>query len=224
MRSTLAITLGLLFVLSCSVPPRKGFEAEFLQGELTSGIPPGWRLRGPVPAALPQGIDVYLDGGVKRTGHFSASLVALDATSREFASLEQDVLADPFRGRRVRFSGYIKTNSVYGWTGLVMRVDSEDKQSIAGDNMEDRRVDGTTDWTRYEVVLDVDASAAVISIGIVLYGEGQAWLDDCTLEVVGRNVKTTDQYPQSFKRRTTIPGGLITEPINLDFDDPMFGG
>lgn len=224
MRFSNSILIVLLAFIACSVPPRKGFEPEHLQGDLTSGIPPGWRLRGPRPAVLPQGIDVYLDGGVKHSGRLSASLVATDAINRQFASLEQDFIADTYRGKRVRFSGYVKTNRVYGWTGLVMRVDSEGSHSIAADDMADRSISGTVDWTLCSVVLDIEEHAAVISIGVALHGEGQVWLDDCMVEVVDQSVESTDQFPNSYDRVTVIPFDIDPEPTNLDFEAVLFGG
>lgn len=223
MRLMTAITLSACLLAGCTLPPRQGFEPALIQGELTSGVPPGWVLRGPRPAVLPEGIDVYLDGGVRQSGHMSASIVATDASMNDFGSLEQDVTAEPYRGQRVRFSGHVKTNAVFGWAGLVMRVDTETKQSIAADDMGDRPISGTTDWTRYDVVLDVDEYAEVITFGISLHGEGQVWLDDCSLEIVDRDVKTTDQYPRGFDRRVQIPVDLNLEPENLGFEDLMFG-
>ncbi len=72
------------------------------------------------------------------------------------------------------------------------------------DNMENRSIKGTTDWHKYEVVLDVPPESVNIAFGILLQGKGQAWLSDVQFEVVGLDVPVTSiEYPD--------------KPGNLDF-------
>ena len=60
------------------------------------------------------------------------------------------------RGKRARFSGYIRTQDITtGYAGLWFRVDGAPRQVLAFDNMNNRGVTGTTDWTRYEIDLPV---------------------------------------------------------------------
>ena len=40
------------------------------------------------------------------------------------------------------------------------------------------------EWRRHEVVGHVDEDAAGITIGVLLYGGAQAWIDDASFEVV----------------------------------------
>ena len=77
------------------------------------------------------------------------------------------------------------------------------------DNMADRPVRGTMDWQRYEVVLDVPAEAQAIAFGILLPGEGEAWMSDLDLETVGSETETTDSAPDP----------LPDSPQNLDFSE-----
>src|SRR5262249_19135828 len=44
------------------------------------------------------------------------------------------------------------------------------------------------EWQYYEVVGDVDEDAVVINIGLLLLNKGKAWLDDVSLEDLGRVV------------------------------------
>ena len=57
--------------------------------------------------------------------------------------------------------------------------------------MQQRAIKGTTDWTRYEIVLDVPDEAQRLAFGILLAGGGQVWMDDLKFEVVPTTVKTT---------------------------------
>ena len=82
----------------------------------------------------------------------------------------------------------------HDWAGLWFRVDGPNNgepQSLAFDNMQERPIKGTTDWTRYEIVLDVPEAAQRLAFGILLAGGGQVWMDDLKFEVVPTTVKTT---------------------------------
>jgi len=86
-------------------------------------------------------------------------------------------------GKKVRYSGYIKTEGVAdGWAGLWWRVDGV-SGVLAFDNMEDRGVSGTSDWKRYEIELPVDAAVKNINFGVLMPGEGTAWFDDLAIEL-----------------------------------------
>jgi len=59
------------------------------------------------------------------------------------------------------------------------------------DNMDDRPVTGTTEWTQYAIVLDVPDDAIMFFFGVFQVGPGASWFDDLTLEVVDESVPTT---------------------------------
>ena len=99
--------------------------------------------------------------------------------------------ADDYRGKRVRLSGYVKSELVEPWAGLWMRVDGPNGKMLSFDNMENRPIVGTTDWQKCEIVLDVPEDSAQIAIGIVLSGKGQVWLSNVQFEAVDSNVPTT---------------------------------
>jgi hypothetical protein len=90
-----------------------------------------------------------------------------------------------------------------------MRVDGPKRAvTLALDNMQNRPIRGTTDWTRYEVVLDVPAEGVAIAYGTLLEGAGSVWVDDVSLEVVDASVATT-----SKESSPSAP-----KPQNLDFE------
>src|SRR4030095_6622009 len=60
------------------------------------------------------------------------------------------------------------------------------------DNMDNRPVKGTTDWTKYELVLDVPEATTMILYGFFVYEKGKAWADDLRFEVVGKDVPSTN--------------------------------
>ncbi len=102
----------------------------------------------------------------------------------------QEVKSSPFKGKRVRFSAWVKTENAAEWSGLWMRVD-KGQRSIAFDNMLDRPIKGTTEWKQYEVVLDVDTSSTDIAFGLLLIGTGKTWIDNVKIETVNNDVPVT---------------------------------
>jgi erythromycin esterase-like protein len=88
------------------------------------------------------------------------------------------------RGRRLRFSGYVRTEDVtdhacvWGWAGGA-------RGTLAHDALEGRRPRGTTDWRQYAIDLDVPEKAIHVSLGCYLAGNGRAWFDRLAVEVDG---------------------------------------
>jgi hypothetical protein len=65
-------------------------------------------------------------------------------------------------------------------------------QKVLGfDNMHDRPITGTTEWTKSQIVLNVPAESSRIAYGVLLGGEGQVWIDDIKFDVVGEDIPTT---------------------------------
>jgi erythromycin esterase-like protein len=109
-------------------------------------------------------------------------------------------------GKRVRYSGFIKTTGVTrGYAGLWWRVDGE-SGILAFDNMSNRGVTGTSDWARYQIDLPVAANARNINFGALHTGDGSAWFDGLTIEVDG--VPYTNQAFFDLDFESTTPRGF----------------
>ncbi|HEY8088540.1 MAG TPA: hypothetical protein VIF09_11860, partial [Polyangiaceae bacterium] len=155
-----------------------------------SGVPE-WDLSGDDPAEYAASVDQ----GVKHAGRASGTLRSRVAAPKGAAALEQRLVPERYRGKRVRMRAYVRTENVTGWAGLWMRVDAADPDHrwTAFDNMSERPLRGTRDWARYELVLDVAPDASAIAFGMLLHGAGQAWIDDVVFDVVDTKVPTTGQ-------------------------------
>lgn len=85
-------------------------------------------------------------------------------------------------------SAWVKAENIIGWSGLWMRVDgvsnSQIPESNLFDNMHDRPIQGTSDWTEYSITLDVPEKATNVYFGILLDGTGKVWADDFKFTVV----------------------------------------
>ena len=109
-------------------------------------------------------------------------------------------------GRRVRYSGFIKTTGVTrGYAGLWWRVDG-DSGILAFDNMSNRGVSGTSEWARYAIELPVAGNARNINFGALHTGDGSAWFDGLTIEIDG--VPYTNQSVFDLDFESTTPRGF----------------
>lgn len=127
------------------------------------------------------------------------SLVGADHIGGVFGSLSETILADDYRGGKIRLSAELKGEAC-GTAATWMRVDSEDRgQWLRFDNLIDRAgagpLTGTFDWTSRSIVLDVPSSAATILYGALLVGVGTLRVRDIRLEPAGPDAERTD-YPR----------------------------
>jgi erythromycin esterase-like protein len=117
----------------------------------------------------------------------------------DFGVLTWTFPVEPARGKKVRYSGYIRTEAITrGWAGLWWRVDGE-QRAIAFDNMMDRGPKGTTPWTRYEVALEVAPTATNINFGILHPGDGTAWFDSLSVELDGKPFDPAGRFDFDFE-------------------------
>ena len=165
-------------------------------------VPRGWFLAGSKPSEFEAGVD----SGQAYQGHRSAYLKSKQLSVDGFGTLMQQFTAEQYLGKRVRLSGLVKSHEVAEWAGLWVRVD-KGRKMVAFDNMQDRGIKATTDWRRYEIVLDVPKDATGIALGILLTGAGEVWLNGARFEVVGPDVAVTG----SNNAKTS------DKPVNLDF-------
>ena len=127
----------------------------------------------------------------------------------------------PAAGKRVRFSGFIKSEAITrGYAGLWWRVDGA-SGVLAFDNMQTRGVTGTTDWTRHVVELPVDANAKNINFGLLMPGDGTAWFDDLTVELDGQPYPDPAMFDFGFE--SASPTGFRTSGngYQVDLDSSM---
>jgi hypothetical protein len=165
-----------------------------------------------------EGYELTKDDAVKHGGSASGSIRSKPNAPGTFGTFTQGFRADQYRGKRLRMTGYAKTEGVEGWCGLWMRIDGKEKGGLAFDNMMDRPIRGTTEWQKFEVVLDVPEEAEAIFFGFLLAGEGQAWIDDFKFETVGKDVSTTGFPIEATDREGDPVPDLPKEPRNLDFE------
>lgn len=119
------------------------------------------------------------DGNVRHTG--STSMRVKSLPGKQFGAFSQLLsLPDANTLRKYRISGWLKRDSVEGFTGLWINV-FEGKNSLFFDNMYQRQLNGTADWQEVSTEFFVDEAANELQIGGLVVGSGQAWFDDFSL-------------------------------------------
>ena len=173
---------------------------------INAEVPKGWFVAG----SHPKEYKMEVDRETRHQGKSSAQLKSIASKPGGFGTLMQMFAADSFHGQRVRMSGYVRSDKVEDWAGLWMRIDGAKGEPLGFDNMQDRAIKNTTDWVKYEIVLDVPAEAKDIAFGLLLSGSGTAWMDDLKFEVVGKDVPVTGKG----SGKTASKG-----PANLNFEE-----
>jgi hypothetical protein len=130
------------------------------------------------------------DGSMVHSGAASGHIQSTAGKAAGLGVLLQTFAAAQYRGQRLRMSAYVKTDSVSKGAGVLMRVDGANRM-LAISNMQDRPVKGTTDWTKYDVVLDIPEDSVDIAFGPWIQETGRISFDDFQFEVVGSDVPIT---------------------------------
>ena len=179
----------------------------------------GWRCTG-----------TCMRDSVVRSEGLASAMVTL--AGGEVATMNQAMKPDAFRGKRVRYSAMVKTDSIASaaGAGLWMRVDGPGVgETLQFDNMFDRPIPSFTGWKRHEVVLDVPEESSFIIWGLIVNGPGKAWIDDVRIEVVDATIPSThrpgserhaphdvtaERIATTKRTRETAP----LAPVNLKFE------
>lgn len=147
--------------------------------QLNKGIPLNWNL------SLNNKYESKIDSINVQKGKYSISIKHKEGSGG--FGLFSLTIPLSYPGKKITLSGYIKTENVDGYAGLWMRIDPQ----IAFDNMHKKSIKGNTDWTKYEINLDLNPEKTTsITIGGILVGKGKVWMDNLTLQIDGKDIST----------------------------------
>ncbi|VAW43186.1 hypothetical protein MNBD_CHLOROFLEXI01-1975 [hydrothermal vent metagenome] len=149
-----------------------------------------WQIRG----SQPSDYNIDLDANTAYAGSSSGTIASATAEANAFGILLQNIDSEPYQGKRIRLSAYLKTENVSGEATLFMHMQGQ-RQPIS-DDMSDRPLTGTNEWQAYEIILDTDKNTRNIFVGVKLLGQGQLWVDDIKLEVIDESSASTGQSPE----------------------------
>lgn len=185
MKSFLLFTAFNLLVLSTfSQVPTFNFDIE----ELDHNIPKNWDQFGSANYTA-QSDSIHVKNG-KRSLSLAFTGGASDFSAVAFT------IPKSYEGKEITLSGYVKTENVEdGYAGLWMRIDP----GIGFDNMRDRGIKGTKDWTQCEITLDLyPEDTERIVIGGILVGKGKMWIDQLSVSIDGKAIETLEPYQKEL--------------------------
>lgn len=180
MKKSILLFLALFIAVATNCQTKEPLSKFNFDFEIVkNGKPVGWENFGDT------NYNLSLDSTIVKSGKYSAAI--------EFKGGEPGYNAWSFRipdnypGKKITLTGYIKTENVTDvFAGLLMRIDP----SIAFDNMYENGVKGTTDWTKYEITLEMNPEKTTqIVVGGLLVGKGKMWIDDISVSIDGKDVK-----------------------------------
>lgn len=124
-------------------------------------------------------------------------LKSISNAAEKTGTAENELNAFNYLGKRVRLSSNIKTANLDNSVQMFMRVDGGPGAGLVGktlafDDMQNRVIRGTTEWQKYEIVLDIPQETKSVLYGFHLNGSGEAWFSGVNVEIVGNNVPSTD--------------------------------
>ena len=160
----------------------------------------------------PNSYEMGIEKGAGQNGKNAATIKSIDKKIDGFGTLMQQCVPDKYLGKRIKMTAFVKTENVKNWAGLWLRVDQAgSNQPLSFDNMSDRPIKGSTNWTEYEIILDVPNNASLIAYGALLVGTGQIWFDNITFKIVS-------DFAPSTSSLTAKKFPTVDEPTNLDFE------
>lgn len=129
------------------------------------------------------------DSTERHSGRYSLLIEPLDElTEKSFGCVARAIPAI-YSGKEIEVKAWIKMENVDKPIGLLLRIDGEEVQkSLAFDNMQQKKIRGTKDWTLYSVKLTLPKDASKIYIGAILSGTGKLWADDFQVFVDDKNI------------------------------------
>lgn len=158
-------------------------------------------------------------------GHNGKNAVTIKSSSTTIkshsASIWQNSLPTNFIGHRVKMTAFLKCQNVLDTAGLWFNVLNSPTQVLETDEY---FLTKTTDWKKFEIVLDIPKGTSNLNYGAFLSGTGQLWFSDIHFEIVDKSIASTSKKSEQYVPLDGEPIDakkmlLATqdEPTNLDF-------
>ncbi|MEM1338996.1 MAG: S41 family peptidase [Bacteroidota bacterium] len=175
------ILIALLIVVSCighAQNPEKfnfGFERQLERETLSDG----WFKWGDYELS----VDTIAYSG-KKSGRITSN-----QRGSSFGSIAYKIPAK-YTGKTITLEGFMKTKNVEnGFAGLLLRIDGNGNPLVF-DNMQRQNITGTRNWRKYRITLGYPEEAENIFVGGILSGKGEAWFDQFSLSIDGKDIQT----------------------------------
>jgi C-terminal processing protease CtpA/Prc len=186
MKIEFAVTVIILLLSASVCCLTKSYAADFNFGfEKTTPnqkLPDNWFEWG-------SGYLLSIDTTVKHSGKNSVLIKSPDNRTTENFGCAAYSIPAIYEGKEIELRAYMKLKDIKdGSIGLMLRIDGP-SGGLAFDNMQQKNIQGTSDWKMYSVVLKYPEDANTIYIGAILSGTGELWVDDFELLIDGKDIK-----------------------------------
>lgn len=158
----------------------------------------------------PRTYDIGLDPAAEEQGLRSLSIKSIVKLHPAYVNLAvAQQSAEGYAGKRLRFSGQIRSEGVSTWAGLFMdevykgdslyklKLGLEDGENISPPIGAAGQAPYKA-WQDVSVVVQVPAKVNTVMLGLALVGEGQVWARKLRFEVVGPEVPLTSTRMLGF--------------------------
>ena len=180
MRRTIFFIL-IVVIASCKVVAQPQFNLGFEKLTSPSFISDGWFKWGDYTVM----VDSLCYSGMK-----SGKIV--NTSNGHFGSIVYKIPAN-YSGDIIEVGGFMRIKDVEnGYAGLLVRIDGNGR-TLAFDNMHRQNISGSREWAKYSIRLTYPEQAENIFVGGILTGTGEAWFDDITVFIDGKNIDTLKQ-------------------------------
>jgi C-terminal processing protease CtpA/Prc len=155
------------------------------------------------------------DPDEKKSGLLSLRIEPAPGGGPGFGAVGYSIPAS-YEGKEIELRGFLKLKDVSeGFAGLWLRIDGE-AGSLQFDNMESRKIMGSSDWTAYSIKLPLPPEGQKIVFGALLTGTGKIWVDDMEILIDGKELKDTKVKPTVVYRAASdkqFDGGSMIATI-----------
>jgi len=137
---------------------------------------------------LGSGYNLSIDSITKHSGKYSVLIQPLDTRKPNSFGGIGNIIPAVYEGKEIELRAHMKLNNVKdGPIALVLRTDGK-SGTLYFDNMQQKNIQGTSDWTMYSVKLPLTEDARNIFFGAAHSGIGQIWVDDFELIIDGKDI------------------------------------
>ncbi len=187
-----ALLISVFLILNCQAQREYKFNLNFEEHNDTNGLADGW---------ISWGSYEIKKSSLSIEGVNSVKLTYSD--SSEFGCIAFPIPAN-YHGNKIKLEGYMKTKNVEdGFAGLYLHiVDENNSKNLIVDNMQEQNISGTTAWTKYTIEHDFPEDATTFYIGGILNGKGEAWYDDFTLTIDGKDIQYLEETRTALSKIT----------------------
>lgn len=137
-----------------------------------------------------KGYQVTPDSLVKHSGSRSLRIELSDTTGASRFACVSTTIPAVYEGKQIELRAWVKIENVSAFMGLMLRIDNEDNDVLAFENLQRKSIKGSKDWALYSVKLNLPKDAVTIFAGPILAGTGKLWVDDVQILIDGKDLSS----------------------------------